>query len=163
MQEGFVGIAFRKVSRSGQFVGNFLHRWRGVILSDDGFVQWHAVQARSPDGFTGYVALLTHGVGYICGSRMSSAIKLSRATQMASLLSIGTLCLACCTGPFRLPILSKEIRYIAVSCSLSVMMVPTGSWNIGFSLHRGSSFTEPTLVMSWGSCWHWSCPWPFIL
>ena len=35
MQEGFVGITFREVSHSGQFVGNFLHCWRGVILSDD--------------------------------------------------------------------------------------------------------------------------------
>ena len=43
MQEGFVGIAFHEVSRSGQFVSNFLHRWQGVILSDDGLVQWHAV------------------------------------------------------------------------------------------------------------------------
>ena len=128
----------------------------------------------SPVGFTGYVALLTHGVGSICGSRMSPAIMLSRAAQMASLLSIGTLRLACCTGamlgsilmvysPFRLPILSKEFGYIAVSCSLSLIKAPTGSWNIGFSLHRGNSFTEPTLVMSLGSCWHWSCPWPFIL
>ena len=86
----------------------------------------------SPDGFTGYVALLTHGVGFICGSRMSSAIMVSRATQMASLLSIGTLCLAYDTGgmvglilmvylPFRLPILSKEFGYIAVSYSLSVI------------------------------------------
>ena len=47
MQEGFVGITFREVSRPGQFVGNFLHRWRGVILSDDGLVQWYAVQAGS--------------------------------------------------------------------------------------------------------------------
>ena len=47
MQEGFAGITFREVSRSGQFVGNFLHRWWGVILSDDGLVQWYAVQAGS--------------------------------------------------------------------------------------------------------------------
>ena len=47
MQEGFVGIAFREVSRSSQFVGNFLHCWRGVILSDDGLVQWHAIQTGS--------------------------------------------------------------------------------------------------------------------
>ena len=119
----------------------------------------------SPVGFTGYMALLTHGVGSICGSRMSPAIMLSRATEIASLLSIGTLRLACCTGamlgsilmvysPFRLPILSKEFGYISVSCSLSLIKVPTGSWNIGFSLHRGNSFTEPTLVTSLGSCWH---------
>ena len=44
MQEGFVGVTFREVSCSGQLVGNFLHRWRGVILSDDGLVQWYAVQ-----------------------------------------------------------------------------------------------------------------------
>ena len=128
----------------------------------------------SPVGFTGYVALLTHGVGSICGSRMSPAIMLSRAAQMASLLPIGTLHLACCTGamlgsilmvysPFRLPIQSKEFWYIAVSCSLSLVKAPTGSWNIGLSLHRGNSFTEPTLVTSLVSCWHWSCPWPFIL
>ena len=47
MQEGFVGVAFREVSRSGQFMGNFLHRWWGVILSDDGLFQWHAVQTGS--------------------------------------------------------------------------------------------------------------------
>ena len=35
MQEGFVGIAFHEVSHSGQFVGNFLHCWRDVILSDE--------------------------------------------------------------------------------------------------------------------------------
>ena len=105
----------------------------------------------SPVGFTGYVALLTHGVGSICGSRMSSAIMLSRAAEMASLLSIGTLRLACWTGatlesilmvysPFKLPILSKEFGYIVVSCSLSLIKAPTGSWNIGFSLHRGKLF-----------------------
>ena len=44
----------------------------------------------SPVGFTGYVALFTHGVGSVCGSRMSPSIMLSRAAQMASLLSIGT-------------------------------------------------------------------------
>ena len=43
----------------------------------------------SPVGFTGYIALLPHGVGSICGSRMSPSIMLSRATEMASLLSIG--------------------------------------------------------------------------
>ena len=128
----------------------------------------------SPVGFTGYMALLTHGVGSICGSKMSPSIMLSRAVEMASLLSISTLHLAYCTGwmlgsilmvysPFRLPILSKEFRYIAVNCSLSVIRVPTGSWNIGFNLHRGNSLNEPTLVTSWGSYLHWSCPWPFIL
>ena len=39
VQEGLVGVAFREVSRSSQFMGNFLHRWWGVILSDDGLVQ----------------------------------------------------------------------------------------------------------------------------
>ena len=66
-------------------------------------------------------------------------------------------------SPFKLPILLKEFGDMVVSCSLSLIKAPTGSWNIGFSLHRGNSFTEPTLVTSLGSCWHWSCPWPFIL
>ena len=55
MQEGLVGIAFREVSRTGQFMGNFLYHWQGVILSDDGLVQWQQSKhgITSPDGFTG--------------------------------------------------------------------------------------------------------------
>ena len=152
VQEGFVGIAFHEVSRSGQFVGNFLHHWWGVILSDDGLVQWHAVQTGSHFSRRLYwICGTVNPWGWfylsICGSMMSSAIMLSRAAQMASLLSIGTLRLACWTGPtlgsilmvyspFRLPILLKEFRYIAVSCSLSLIKAPTGSWNIGFSAQR---------------------------
>ena len=47
VQEGLVGVAFREVSCSGQFMGNFHYRWQGVILFDDGLVQWHAVQTGS--------------------------------------------------------------------------------------------------------------------
>ena len=114
----------------------------------------------SLDSFTGYVVLLTHGVGSICVSRMSSVIMLSRATQMASSLSVGTLHLACCTGamvgsilmvysPFKLPILSKEFGYIAVSCSLSVILTPTG-YGILASL-----CTEATLSVSQPWSHHW--------
>ena len=128
----------------------------------------------SPDSFTGYVVLFTHGVGSICGYSMSSLVIWSRAVQMASLLSIGTLRLACETGgtvgsilmvysPLRLPTLSNELGYIFVNCSLSVTEAPAGSWKIGFSLHRGNSLAEPALVTSWGSCLHWSCPWLLMM
>ena len=114
--------------------------------------------------------LLTHGVGSICGSEdVFSAIMLSGAVQMVSLLSIGTLHLACDTGgmvgsilmvysPLRLPILSKEFGYIAVSCSLSVI---DGTYR--FMKYWLLLCTEATLSLSqpwscpWESCWHWSC------
>ena len=59
MQEGFVGIAFREVSHSGQFVGSFLYCWWGVIVSDDGLVQWHTVQTGSH---------FSHRLYWICGT-----------------------------------------------------------------------------------------------
>ena len=79
---------------------------------------------------------------------------------MASLLSIGTLHLACCTGamfgsilmvysPLRLPILSKEFGYIAVSCSLSVIKAPRVHGILA------SLCTEATLSLS--QCWSRPC------
>ena len=125
MQECFVGITFHEVSCSSQFMGNFLHCWWGVILSDNGLIQWYAVQAQPY--FSGWFYWIHSTVNPWCWFYLglqdvfSNHVVQGHADGFFALL----LCFA--------------------------------------SLHRGNSFTEPTLVTSLGSCWHWSCPWPFIL
>ena len=153
MQEGFVGITFREVSRSGQFVGNFFHRWGGVILSDDGLVQWHAVQTRSH---------FSRRLYWICGTvnpwswfyLWLKDVVCNHAVQgctdgffalywyLAPCLLYRPDAWVYLDGIFSLKTADsvKDFGYIAVSCSLSLIKAPTGSWNIGFSLHRGQLF-----------------------
>ena len=120
----------------------------------------------SPVGFTGYVALLTHGVGSICGSRMSPAIMLSRARRdgffalnwhLASCLLYRCDAGVYLDGVFSLQT-ANSVKRVRVHCCQLFFVFDQGflqvHGNIGISLHRGNSFTEPTLVKSLGSCWH---------
>ena len=116
------------------------------MLPDDSFIEVFGSRQlwREPSGFWGYVRDDTHSIGSVTGAIIPWSNIYCRSFSMASLHSMGTLNLACCTGrkegsrqivftPGMLPVVSNDwenafLRETMCRTSFTVMLAPW-SWN----------------------------------